>query len=186
MARLYRYAAARRKAIIDACEAVLFKSGIPRTEGPLGILRTLLNELVWKYSEATDLDGSKYTGCQWWSPSALEKYQKDRKSFQAHVHLEHVVPRKYLIDQLLLSTSRDQIETIFSTIEVCVVLRCEHDELKTPDTWRPDPADPRGWWARYKTFKPVKGPKVPIESDVLDAKPLGTRKAAHRRQPSKT
>jgi hypothetical protein len=120
-----------------------------------------MNELVWKYSEATPLGHRKYESCEWWSKKALAIYKSDNKKFKKQVQLEHVKPRKELITELVNAKNKKQAHAIFETIITCVVLRTEHRKLKLPKGWRPKSKDPDGWWERYaKIVRRASGPRV--------------------------
>jgi hypothetical protein len=85
----------------------------------------------------------------------------------AMLHLEHVVPRKYLVDQLLAAKDDAGVQAVLDTIETCVVLRREHDEIGKALNWLPDPTRPGGWWQRYETIQRVPGPKVkPLQASA--------------------
>jgi hypothetical protein len=114
--------------------------------------RTLADELIWKWTEAT----GKYVGCQFWSVSAKALFDfevkgwpitpkraraiektlsaKDRPSNARLTH-EHVYPRKELRKDLRMQKlSRNEIRELFDRLCVsCVVLESEHDQLRGGD-----------------------------------------------------
>lgn len=114
------------------------------------VLRRVLNELVWRYSQAHLSGGGKYIGCPTWSEKALNEYHTNRREWWKNVALDHVVERRTIIENLLLAQSEDDVRNILLLSETCVVLRSEHRDL------------PRGGgWARYGSLRCVDGPMVP-------------------------
>ncbi len=151
-----------RRAIVLACDAVLLKSEPrlnPDTPEQRFVLRRVLNELVWKYSEATPYSGGKYLGCEWWSKGALESYTTDATSFESKMHLEHVKDRKFEVNDLIASKNIHDIEDALNTIVTCVVLRDEHRRF--PKKYlRPKLDRPDEWWKKYGTLSRVRGPNA--------------------------
>ena len=138
-------------AVTAACEALLLNSAaqlITSSREGAFILTQLLDELVWKYSEATSLGCHKYLSCEWWSENALEMFYREGRNYVKYINLEHVVPRRYIVQQLLKSTNREEIERAFKEVVTCVVLREEHRKLPEPQCI-PNDASPEWWWQRY-------------------------------------
>ena len=98
---------ATRRAILSATKAILFRVAPPlsrsKTED-LFVLRSVLDTLVWKYSEATYLGHKKYVSCERWSKNALAAYLSNKNSYTKTVALEHVRSRKSIIDNLLAAS----------------------------------------------------------------------------------
>ena len=63
--------------------------------------------------------------------------------------LEHVVPQKQLIEELLCARSAEEFPTILARGETCVVLRTEHDALASENGWD-----------RSAEIRRVEGPEV--------------------------
>src|SRR6185295_1054600 len=125
---------ATKDAVVRVCEALLFKVHPPLSrEKPEDrfILNSALDELVWKYSEASQY-GGKYFGCVWWSQGALDKLAADRPVIKNHIAFEHVTPRDYIIRQLAQAKDVTEVRDILEKIETCVVLREEHKKVETP------------------------------------------------------
>lgn len=138
-----------RRAVLKACDALLFHSPLdPRNTVEKTVLRKLLNELVWRYTEAHEFRG-KYRGCAWWSVEALGLYDTPKSDWRKGVALEHVIGRKELIDALLKASSIDEVSAVLERGETCVLLREQHKHL------------PKGQgWERYANLRIVPGPLV--------------------------
>lgn len=164
MARNQKEYSSTRSVIVRAADAILFRADPPlsreKTEDSF-VLRSVLNELVWKYSEATPLGHRKYESCEWWSKKALNAYRKDKAKFKKQVQLEHVKPRKELITELTRAKNKGEAHAIFESIITCVVLRTEHKKLKLPKGWKPSSTHPEAYWERYRGIvKRAEGPRV--------------------------
>lgn len=122
--------------VIKACDALLFRSPLDKGNGAEAmILRKLLNELVWRYSEAHEFPG-KYLGCPWWSADAFEMFKKPGSDWRKEVALEHVTSRKNLIDELMASHSIEEVPAILEKAETCVILRGQHSKLLEGEGWK--------------------------------------------------
>jgi len=152
-----------RRAIRIACDALLFRANpaLDRSKPEdRFVLKSALNEMVWKYSEATPYKGGKYLGCAWWSEKAMAVYRKDKTSFSSKVILEHVFPRSAAIKQLMMAPDVAEVRGILDSLETCVILQCEHTDIPTPKDWE----SRKDWWERYRHVTCVPGPNVHEES----------------------
>lgn len=141
-----------RAAVVRACATLLLDARLVKeNSGEHYVLRKLIDHLVWYYTETHD-HGGKYVGCLKWSKAALERYKRGA-GWEREVHLDHVVERKDLVDQLLKARTIQAIEAILERGETCVVLRTEHDDLLRGV----------GGWARYANIPVVAGPRVPVD-----------------------
>lgn len=154
-----------RDAVIKACDALLFRATPPLSRTNREdrfILSKALNELVWKYSVATQYGDDKYESCEWWSECALAAFNKNSTAYKKVVALEHVVTREYLIGELIDAQDIDEIRSILSRAVTCVLLRTEHKEIKSKKSWRPvDHTNPEAWWERYHNNPSIKRVKFP-------------------------
>ena len=69
----------------------------------------VLNNVLWKWTEYA----GKYKGCKFWTQAALEHYSIRKSKGLRH---EHVVPRKYLINMLLILDC-PTAEVVFDILE---------------------------------------------------------------------
>lgn len=123
-----------REAVIKACSALLFESELDsKKPEDAFVLRRVLNELVWKYTEAQSTPG-KYRGCPNWTEGALRCYEEEREWWKKAA-LEHVVSRDVLVSGLLGASSRDGVKEVLASSVTCVVLRTEHTSLPNGSGW---------------------------------------------------
>ncbi len=158
-----------KRGVIKACDALLFRARLDQgNDTEAMILRKLLNELVWRYTEAHEFRG-KYRGCAWWSVEALGLFDTPKSDWRKSVALEHVIGRKELIDALLKASSIDEVSAVLERGETCVVLRDQHKHL------------PKGQgWERYKNLRIVPGPLV-REHQRRSGSPTSTNRTSEER-----
>src|SRR4051794_28063313 len=100
-----------RDSVERVCIRLLLERGFSRQDPSEDrfVLKAILNELVWKLSEATDESrGSKYLRCEKWSEDAYQLYNKQNRSCKGLI-FEHVVPRKVIVERLLASEREDSV-----------------------------------------------------------------------------
>lgn len=135
------------------CERLLLDPDYkrPKKSAAEFVLKRLLNELIWKLSEADDNGRiGKYVRCDTWSLAAQSAY---KGSSNGKFVFEHVVPRRVIVEKLLVADSSSKIKEALGWIRTCVVLKEEDDRLRENDTGtkRKRTFDsPDGWWERYK------------------------------------
>ncbi len=136
------------------------------------VVASALNELVWKFSEASPItkSGKKHLRCEKWTKKAAEEWKKNRS---VRLIFEHVVPRRKIVTLLLAAQSPEEISAALDLIETCVVLP---DEDKKLDRSKTDYGSTKeAWWRRYEgisigvnPFVEFEAVQTPIESHELD------------------
>jgi hypothetical protein len=141
-----------KKTVQFYCERLLL-TDCPRPSGGAAefVLKRVLNELIWKLSEADDNERTgKYVRCDTWSEEARKVY--DGKSDKKFI-FEHVVPRRVIVQKLLGAKDRSEISDALKWIRTCVVLKEEDVKLREYDKNNKDQAGefekPDDWWKRY-------------------------------------
>jgi hypothetical protein len=120
-----------RAAVVAACEALLFKSGLDKEEADdLRILKLGLKPLIWEYGEATPYGGGKYTGCENWSKRALDCYNSNRSGYKKCVELHHFSSRDKISEELIKADTLAAIRRILKQSKTCVLLRKEHSDYQ--------------------------------------------------------
>lgn len=148
-----------QRAVIDACDALLFKSALNRDKAEdRFILKSVLNELIWKFTETHEHPG-KYLGCPWWSEKALAVFDSKAQDWKKQVALDHVVERRTLNGLLLQASSIGEVRTILDGAATCVLLRGEHKDL----------VKGAQGWDRYRDVVRVEGPLVRKRKISLNA-----------------
>jgi hypothetical protein len=153
-----------KQAVKEYCALLLLPySRKSRSPEARFVLKRLLHELIWKLSEAAPTKrAGKYVRCELWSKSAYTSYRaalirKDRSPTKGLV-LEHVVPRRVIVERLIAARTVRAIEAALNAVITCVVHKDEdahlrrrereqrkHREHSTPDSYFTAAL----WWRRY-------------------------------------
>jgi hypothetical protein len=148
-----------KDAVRVCCERLLLDdTSFGRDDGSAErfVLTCALDELVWKFSEASAINkgGKKYVRCELWSRNAAEAWRRDNKQ---KLIFEHVVPRWKIITALVNAKDKGSIAKAFEMVTTCVVLPDEDRgalALATKALEKERGGDDLGssvadWWARY-------------------------------------
>jgi len=116
-----------KAAVVWACEQLLLDRLLTHEDQRSAhrfVIRSLLNEAIWKYSEAGPAnEGGKYHRCDQWSVTAWERFQR-KKSVKGLI-FEHAVPRKEIIDWLI--SDRFPVTEVLEKVQTCIVTKYEHN-----------------------------------------------------------
>jgi hypothetical protein len=152
-----------RDAVLKACDSLLFRCApsfdLAKIEDRL-VLKRVLNELVWRYSEAHPRPGGKHTGCEWWTESALNAHISSTFAPGDTLELDHVVERRGIIQKIISAKDISEVKTILDSIVTCVVLRSEHRHITEQRKQRSIGGLSSDIWADYGDIKRVRGPNV--------------------------
>lgn len=136
-----------KSAVTSICTRLLLDNPpINRDDGSAGrfVLTSVLDELIWKLSEAGPADhGGKYLRCTEWSHAALVQYKETKTT--AGLVFEHVVPRAEIKKRLLAARCPGDIANALADITSCIVTKKEHDHDLT--AW--DETQKGNLWHRY-------------------------------------
>lgn len=164
-----------KHAATQMCEYLLNTYHKSSKSGEVKITTTkCLDAMLWLHSQA---DG-KYLGCHYWSNAAVDsfkRYGKAQTSKKTFGHLalrhDHLVPRAYLIDNLL---KRGPITDLASLLDRCnigvVITVDEHEELQKKGL--ANKGNIENPWARYNA----------VEISLADAADVPTAPEPSRRR----